>query len=108
MIAAGSVMSAGVRVFVGAERENRFALPEAGFMLHESVQTLEGRTTDILIDAHNLAERRERWRQMMSEATGQPIERIVADTARDFYLDAQAACDYGLCGRVITSVGELA
>ena len=65
----------------------------------------EVRTVTDLLD--DLAEEMQGLQQVCADATGQPVERIAADTERDFWLNTQEALDYGLLGRVIRSVDDL-
>ena len=60
-----------------------------------------------MIQAEQVRQMRDRLNQIFAEATGQSIERIEADTQRDFWLNTQEALDYGLLGKVISSVDEL-
>lgn len=106
-IGTGWVASAGALIFVGAARENRFCLPNTRFLLHQPSGGVGGQVTDIQIQAEQLRLMRERFNRLFAEATGQTPEKIDADTNRDFWLSAQEAIDYGLLGKVITSVDEL-
>ncbi len=106
-IGSGWVASAGALIFIGAERENRFCLPNTRFLLHQPSGGIGGTATDMQIQAEQLRLMRERFDRMFAEATGQTEERIREDTQRDFWLNTKQALDYGLLGKVITSVDEL-
>ena len=106
-IGSGWVASAGALIFIGAERENRFCLPNTRFLLHQPSGGIGGTASDMQIQAEQLRLMRERFDRMFAEATGQTEERIRADTQRDFWLNTQQALDYGLLGKVITSADEL-
>ncbi len=106
-IGSGWVASAGALIFIGAERENRFCLPNTRFLLHQPSGGIGGTTTDMQIQAEQLRLMRERFDRMFAQATGQTAERIAKDTQRDFWLNTQQALDYGLLGKVITSADEL-
>ena len=81
----------------------RLALPNAEIMIHQPLLSgLQGQTTDIKIHADHMVRTRERMNRMLSEYTGQPIEKIMADTERDNFMSAQEAADYGLIDAVIT------
>jgi len=107
-IGSGWVASAGALIFVGAERENRYCLPNTRFLLHQPSGGIGGQATDMMIQAEQIRIMRERFDKLFAEATGQTPERIAADTARDFWLTARAAIDYGLVGKLIRSPEELA
>ena len=106
-IGSGWVASAGALIFIGAERENRFCLPNTRFLIHQPSGGIGGTSSDMMIQAEQIRQMRERLNRIFSEATGQPVERIEADTRRDFWLNTQEAIDYGLLGKVIRSVDEL-
>lgn len=107
-IGSGWVASAGALIFVGAEKENRYCLPNTRFLLHQPAGGIGGTTSDMMIQAEQIRLMRDRLNQIMADATGQPVEQIEKDTQRDFWLNTQEAVDYGLVGKVIRSVDELA
>ncbi len=106
-IGSGWVASAGALIFIGADKADRYCLPNTRFLLHEPSGGVGGQVSDIQIQAEQLRLMRERFNHLFAAATGQTPERIAADTGRDFWLTTKAALDYGLLGRVITSMGEL-
>lgn len=107
-IGSGWVASAGALIFVGAAPENRFCLPNTRFLLHEPSGGIGGQATDMMIQAEQIRIMRDRFHHLFAEATGQTPERIAKDTQRDFWLTAQQAIDYGLCGKIIRASDELA
>lgn len=106
-IGSGWVASAGALIFIGAKKENRFCLPNTRFLLHQPSGGIGGKVTDMMIQAEQLRIMMERFNNLFGEATGQKPEKIAADTARDFWLTTDEAIDYGLLGKVITSVDDL-
>ncbi len=106
-IGSGWVASAGALIFVGAARENRYCLPNTRFLLHQPSGGIRGTSTDMMIQAEQVRIMRERLNQIFADATGQSVDRIAEDTQRDFWLNTQEALDYGLLGKVITSIDEL-
>lgn len=106
-IGSGWVASAGALIFVGAARENRYCLPNTRFLLHQPSGGIGGTASDMNIQADQIRQMRQRFDQLFAEATGQTPERIQADTQRDFWLNTQAALEYGLLGSVISSVNGL-
>ncbi len=107
-IGSGWVASAGALIFVGADRADRYCLPNTRFLLHQPSGGIYGKVTDMSIQADQIRIMRDRFHDLFAAATGQTAERIAKDTARDFWLNTQAALDYGLLGRVIHSSDELA
>ncbi|WP_133572793.1 ATP-dependent Clp protease proteolytic subunit [Maritalea mobilis] len=106
-IGSGWVASAGALIFVGAQRENRLCLPNTRFLLHQPSGGVGGKVSDIQIQAEQIKQMRERFDILFAEATGQTPEKIAEDTNRDFWLNTKEAIDYGLLGRVITSIEDL-
>ncbi|MEM8629858.1 MAG: ATP-dependent Clp protease proteolytic subunit [Pseudomonadota bacterium] len=107
-IGSGWVASAGALIFVGAEKDHRFCLPNTRFLLHQPSGGVGGKVTDIQIQAEQIRIMTDRFNKLFSEATGQTEEKIAEDTQRDFWLTTQEAVDYGLLGKVIRSVDEIA
>jgi ATP-dependent Clp protease protease subunit len=106
-IGSGWVASAGALIFVGAQKKNRFCLPNTRFLLHEPRGGIGGTATDMWIQAEQIRIMRERFHRIFAEATGQTEEKIARDTERDFWLNTKEAIEYGLLGKVIHAVGEL-
>ncbi len=106
-IGTGWVASAGALIYIGARKENRFCLPNTRFLLHQPSGGIGGQATDMMIQAEQIRIMRQRFDALFGEATGQTAEKIAADTARDFWLTAQEAIDYGLAGKIIQTADEL-
>ena len=107
MIGTGWVASAGALIYVAAPLEDRYALPNTRFLLHQPAGGAGGTAADIAIEAHEIIRMRERINRIFARQTGQPFERIENDTHRNFWLSAEAAQRYGLVGRIIERAGEL-
>ena len=102
-ICMGMAASMGAFLLASGTKGKRLALPNAEIMIHQPLLSgLQGQTTDIKIHADHMVRTRERMNRMLSEYTGQPIEKIMADTERDNFMSAQEAADYGLIDAVIT------
>jgi ATP-dependent Clp protease protease subunit len=106
-IGSGWVASAGALIFVGAERKNRFCLPNTRFLLHQPSGGIGGSASDMFIQAEQIQLMQQRFNKLFAQATGQTPEKINVDTERDFWLTAPQAVEYGLCGHIISSVDEL-
>lgn len=101
MIGTGWVASAGALIFAAAKKERRFALPNTRFLLHQPLGGMRGPASDVEIEANQIARMRERLNRTFAEATGQPYERVLRDTERNFWMSAREACEYGLVHRMI-------
>ncbi|WP_437683351.1 ATP-dependent Clp protease proteolytic subunit [Sorangium sp. So ce131] len=103
MIGTGWVASAGALIFVAARRENRFALPNTRFLLHQPLGGVRGPASDIEIEAAQIMAARERLNRIFAEATGQDPAKIAQETERNLWMTAHQAQEYGLVHRVIES-----
>jgi ATP-dependent Clp protease, protease subunit len=106
-IGSGWVSSAGALIYVGAPKENRYCLPNTRFLLHQPSGGMGGTASDISIQARQISLMRDRLNGIFAKATGQSIARIEADTARDFWMTAAEALEYGLVGAMISSADQL-
>jgi ATP-dependent Clp protease, protease subunit len=107
MIGTGWVASAGALIYVAVPRDQRYSLPNTRFLLHQPAGGARGTASDVEIEAREILKMRERLNRVFAERTGQPVERIEDDTRRNFWLDAKAAKEYGIVGRIIENVTEL-
>jgi ATP-dependent Clp protease protease subunit len=107
IVATGWCASAGALIFAGARRDNRLALPNTRFLLHQPLGGVGGPATDVEIEARQILLMRERLNHIFAEATGQPFEKIACDTERNHWMSAREALDYGLVGRILDGPGEL-
>ena len=102
-ICVGMAASMGAVLLAAGAKGKRLALPNSMVMIHQPSSGVQGQQTDIQIVADETKWIRQRINELLSNYTGQPIEKVNADTERDNYLRAQEACDYGLVDRVISS-----
>ncbi|NWG74102.1 MAG: ATP-dependent Clp protease proteolytic subunit, partial [Rubrivivax sp.] len=83
----------------------RFALPNSKIMIHQPLGGAQGQATDIEIHAREILKTREQLNRILAERSGQPLEKIQADTERDYFMGAAEAKDYGLVDQVIERRG---
>jgi ATP-dependent Clp protease protease subunit len=107
IIGTGWVASAGAHIYLGAPRENRYCLPFTRFLLHQPLGGVSGQASDIHIEAEEILKMRERINREIAAETGQPFEKIVADTERNFWMSAEEAKAYGLVGRIVSRADEM-
>jgi ATP-dependent Clp protease, protease subunit len=98
----GLAASGGAVLLAGGANAKRFALPHAKVMIHQPYGQVGGQVSDIEIQAQEILKTREVLNQILSEHTGQPIERIAKDTDRDFYMTAEEAKAYHLVDDILT------
>jgi ATP-dependent Clp protease, protease subunit len=107
IIGTGWVASAGAHIFLGAEKENRFCLPNTRFLLHQPLGGVRGQASDISIEAEEILKMRERLNRLIARETGQSYEKIVNDTERNFWMGAEEAKAYGIIARIVNKADEV-
>jgi ATP-dependent Clp protease protease subunit len=107
IVGTGWVASAGAHIYLAVPREQRFCLPNTRFLLHQPAGGAGGRATDLEIEAEEILKMRARLNRIIADQTGQPLKRVEKDTERNFWMTAEAAREYGLVGKIISSVSEL-
>jgi ATP-dependent Clp protease protease subunit len=83
----------------------RFSLPNSKIMIHQPLGGAQGQATDIEIHAREILKTREQLNRILAERCGQPLEKIQADTERDYYMSAAEAQTYGLIDQVLDKRG---
>ena len=109
-ICVGMSASMGTVLLAAGAPGKRYALPHATIHMHQALGGARGQASDIEIAARELLRNNEIIRNILSQHTGQPLDRIKADTDRDFYLDADQAKEYGLVDDVLKTerIGDAA
>jgi len=103
-ICIGMAASMGAFLLASGTKGKRFALPNSEIMIHQPLMGgLQGQATDIKIHADHIVRTKERLNRMLSEYTGQPLEKVCQDTERDNFMTAQQAADYGLIDAVMAN-----
>ena len=108
IVGTGWVGSIATHIYLAAEKENRFALPNTRFLIHQPSGGFGGDATDIQIHAQEILKTRERINGVIADRTGQSVERVSEDTMRDCWMSAEESVEYGLIGKIITSIDEIA
>ncbi|MBO6503499.1 MAG: ATP-dependent Clp protease proteolytic subunit [Kordiimonadaceae bacterium] len=107
VLGTGWVASAGALIYVAADKEDRYALPNTRFLLHQPSGGVRGDATNIDIAAQEIVKMRTRLNKIFAEATGNSLKKIEADVDRDFWLECEDAKKYGIVGKIIQSESEL-
>ena len=102
-VCVGMAASMGAVILASGAKGKRLALPNSMVLIHQPSSGVQGQQTDIQIVADETKWIRQHLNQILADCTGQPVEKIQADTERDNYLRAAEACAYGLVDRVIIS-----
>jgi ATP-dependent Clp protease protease subunit len=107
MVGTGWVASAGTHIYLAVPREDRFCLPNTRFLIHQPQGGMGGQAADIRIEAEEMLKTRERLNQTLADATGQPLEKVQADTERNHWMSPEEAREYGIVGTIISGSDEL-
>ncbi len=103
-ICVGQAASMAAVLLASGTKGKRFSLPHSRILIHQpSMSGLAGQAADIDIYAKEILRMRESLNQILSEVTGQPVDKIARDVDRDYIMEANQALDYGMIDRVITS-----
>ena len=97
----GQAASMGAVLLAAGKKGKRFALPHARVMIHQPSGGAQGQATDIEIQAREILYMRERLNKVMSEATGQPVDKIAKDVERDLFMSADQAREYGIIDSIL-------
>jgi len=97
----GQAASMGAVLLAGGAKGKRFALPHSRILIHQPLGGVQGQATDINIQAKEILRMRQEINSIFTKHTGQSLERIEADTERDFYMTAQQALEYGIIDEIV-------
>jgi ATP-dependent Clp protease protease subunit len=101
-ICIGMAASMGAFLLAAGAKGKRFALPNSEIMIHQPMGGTRGQAADIKIHADHILKTRDTLNRILSERTGQPLEKVERDTDRDNFMSAEEAKEYGIVDEVIT------
>ena len=107
VVGTGWVASAATNIYLAAKKENRYSLPNTRYLVHQPSGGSRGDATDIAIQAEEIKKTKARINRLIADETGRPIEQVEKDTDRDFWMSVEEAIEYGIVGKVISSVTEI-
>jgi ATP-dependent Clp protease, protease subunit len=102
-ICVGLAASMATVLLTSGTKGKRYALPNSTIHMHQALGGAQGQASDVEIAAREMLRLNDKVRQMISDSTGQPYEKIAKDTDRDYYLTAEQAKDYGLIDEVLNN-----
>ncbi len=106
-ICTGLAASMATVILLGAEKGHRYVMPGCRAMMHQPSGGAIGAGSDLAISAEQILKFRERINRLLSEYTGQPLERIEEDMHRDYWMTAEEAVEYGLFDKVVSRLDEI-
>ncbi len=106
VVVTGIAMSMGSILLSAAPKGKRFLFPNARVMIHQPLimGEMSGTAIDMHIQAMELERMRNELNKILADASGQPLDKVAADTDRDFFMTAQEAIDYGLADAIVTKL----
>lgn len=107
IIGTGWVASAGVLIYLGVKKEDRYALPNTRFMIHQPSGGTQGQVSDIEIEAHEILKMKKRLNTIISKKTGQPLATVTKDAERNHWMSAEEAQEYGIVSKIVSNYTEL-
>ena len=107
VVGTGWVASAATNIYLAAKKENRFSLPNTRYLVHQPSGGSRGDATDIAIQMEEILKTKERINKIISDETGRPVEQVVQDTDRDYWMSVEEAIEYGIVHKVIKSITEI-
>lgn len=100
-ICTGMAASFGAMLLLAGTKGKRYALPNSEIMLHQPLGGARGQATEIEISARRILKLRDHINEIISERTGQPVEKIAEDSDRDFFMSAEEAKEYGIVDEIL-------
>ena len=106
-VGTGWVGSIATHIYLAPDKENRFALPNTRFLIHQPHGGFGGDASDIEIHAREIVKTRERINGVIAAQTGQSLDKVAEDTQRDYWMSAEESVDYGLVGKIVSNIDDL-
>ncbi len=102
-ICMGQATSMAALLLAAGAKGKRYALPHSRIMIHQPLGGAQGQATDIDIHAREILKIRDSLNHILTEHSGQPIEKVRKDTERDYFMSTEQALEYGIIDKVITT-----
>ncbi len=107
IISAGLSASAATVILLAADKEDRLALPNSRIMIHQPSMRFQGVAEDVRRTAEEVVKIKKKINELYADETGQPLEKVVEDTDRDYWMSPDEAVEYGLISRVVNGFDEI-
>jgi ATP-dependent Clp protease protease subunit len=101
-ICVGQAASMAALLLAAGDKGKRYSLTHSRIMIHQPLGGFQGQATDIHIHAQEILRMKEKLSQLLSEHSGQPIEKVSADTERDYFMSSEDARNYGIIDNIVT------
>ena len=109
IVCSGLCASIATIILLGANKENRLSLPNSRFLIHQPLLRggIQGQATDIQIHSEQILKTRSKINELLAQECGQPLDRVSADTERDYWMSANESLKYGLISKIVKDKSEL-
>ncbi len=107
IIGIGLIASAAALILLSVPKENRFGFEYSRYLIHQPLSEMRGVATDVEIYAKEMENTRAVINQIISEQTGQSLQKVTQDTERDYWLGAKEAIEYGLISKIVKNRSDL-
>ena len=107
IIGTGWVASAAALIYLATPTDQRFSLPNTRYLIHQPMGAISGSAKDLAIEAEEIVKMRKKLNEIISEQTGQSIEKVERDTDRNYWMSADEAIKYGVVGKIIQTSEEV-
>lgn len=109
VVCTGLTASIATIMLLGAPKKHRYTMPNTRFLIHQPLigGNIQGQASDLEITAKEIIKTRSKINQMLSKECGQPLEKVEEDTARDYWMTAEEALEYGLITKIVGNLKEI-
>lgn len=109
IVTAGLCASIATIINLGAPKVHRYGMPNSRYLIHQPLigGHVQGQASDLEITAREIIKTRKRLNELLAKECGQPLSRLEEDTARDYWMTAEEALDYGLISKIIENISEI-
>ncbi len=109
VVCTGLTASIATIMLLGAPKKHRYTMPNTRFLIHQPLigGNIQGQASDLEITAKEIIKTRSKINQMLAKECGQPLEKVEEDTARDYWMTAQEALEYGLITKIVGNLKEI-
>ena len=107
IVGIGLIASAAALILLSVPKENRFGFENSRYLIHQPLSEIRGVATDVEIYAKEMENTRLVINKVISEQTGQSLEKVTQDTERDYWLSSLQACEYGLISKIVKNRKDL-
>jgi ATP-dependent Clp protease protease subunit len=109
VICTGLTASIATVMLLGAPKKHRYSMPNTRLLIHQPLigGNIQGQASDLEITAKEIIKTRSKINQMLAKECGQPLEKVEEDTARDYWMTAQEALEYGLITKIVGNLKEI-